>query len=107
MLRRLQGRTMKPAKRIRDSFNRHVRFELAAFSLSVVVALTHSKLEHIQALRFGSHVDAVTICVTIAIVTGLVGLVIPKKAGESKRLAFVIFVFMLLVFQLPALLPPK
>ena len=88
-------------------FNRHMGFELAALSIALIALVKHSTLERIETLRLGSHIDAVSICVTIAIVLGVVGLVLPTKPGESKRLAFVVFVLMFVVFLFPAFLPAK
>jgi len=98
---------MNAPKTNRHWLNRHVGFELAALSIALLAMLTHSTLERVQALRLGNHIDAVTICVAVAIILGLVGLLLPPRSGESKRLAFVVFVLMILVFIFPALLPAK
>jgi hypothetical protein len=99
---------MNQTQTIKRWFNRHLGFELAALLIALIVMVRHSALERIQALRFGSHIDAVTICVTVAIIVAVIGLLLPAKSGESKRLAFAVFVLTFLVFFLgPAFLPAK
>ena len=98
---------MNTSRTTRHWLNRHVGFELVAVLIALTAMLKHSDLEQIQSLRFGSHIDAVTLCVFIAILLGLIGLLLPTKAGDSKRLAFAVFVLMFLVFLFPALLPAE
>jgi hypothetical protein len=99
---------MKNALRTKQWFNRHLACELAALSIALVAMVKHANLEHIQAVRFGSRIDATSVCVTIAIIIGLIGLLLPAKPGQSKRLAFAVFLLMFLTFFLiPAFLPAK
>jgi hypothetical protein len=73
--------------------------------LNILLCYLHYDLEHVAELRFGSHVDAVSILLLCSMTFSISGIVYSLYKKCATILVIVLFVMNVLTMVIPALYP--